>query len=165
MVLFFSARESRRDESRHPDKALRCTGVTRPKKIDCGQFRVCTRLLAPNTFGQFLGLCDTDEIAQAQPRADSSEVSEFGSRSSVSISSMAGESSGARRHGDQNCALRADVTSVRRATYRNHSSRVLRRRAVLDRCRFRTEATRVQGLLQFASKSRWCGRQNTGGTS
>jgi hypothetical protein len=83
----------------------------------------------------------------------------------VSISSMAGEPSGARRHGDQNCALRADVTSIRRATYWNHSSRVLRRRAVLDSCRFRIEAIGVHGRLQFASKSRRSRRQNTGGTS
>ena len=55
--------------------------------------------------------------------------------------------------------------SVRRATYWNHSSRVLRRRAVLDSCRLRIEAIGVQGLLQFASKSRRSLRQNTGGTS
>ncbi len=97
--------------------------------------------------------------------ATGSEISEFGSRSSVSISSMAGEPSGARRHGGQNCALRPNVTSVRRATHWNHSSGVPRRRAVLDSCRFRVEAIGVQGLLQFASKSRRSRRQNTGGTS
>jgi hypothetical protein len=105
------------------------------------------------------------DVQAGDSTPNGSEISEFGSRSSVSISSMAGEPSRAWRHGDQNCALRADVTSVRRATYWNHPSRVLRRRAVLDSCRFRIEAIGVQGLLQFASKSRWSRRQNTGGTS
>jgi len=66
-------------------------------------------------------------------------------------SSVASQPESAVRDGNQNRSVRAAVASVRRATYRNHSSGVFRPHAVLDGHRLRIEAIGVQGLLQFAS--------------
>ena len=83
----------------------------------------------------------------------------------VSIPSVASEPSSPRHYGDQNSALCANITSVRRATDWNHSSRVLGPYAVLDSCRPGIEAIGVQGLLQSTSHSRQSRRQNTGRSS
>ena len=82
------------------------------------------------------------------------------------IGSISGKQPSSPRHyGDQNSALCAHIASVRRATDRNHSSRVLGSYSVLDSCRPGIEAIGVQGLLQSTSQSRQSRRQNTGRSS
>ncbi len=76
-----------------------------------------------------------------------SAISQFGSRSTVPVPPMAGQSAGARSGKNQNGALRAPVASFRGTADRDLSARVLGPDLVLDDGRLGVEVARFQTLL------------------
>jgi hypothetical protein len=93
-------------------------------------------------------------VQSCDSKPNDSEISQLGSRSSVSISSMASQSKSARCDGNQDRPLCSAVAPVRGAIDWNDSSRVPRPTSVLDGGRFGNETLGFQKLLQPASSSR-----------
>jgi hypothetical protein len=75
-------------------------------------------------------------------------ISEFGSRSAISVSSMASQPANSGREGNQKCSLRSIVASVYRAIDFDYPSGMPGSVAVLDSDGFGLEAIGLQRLLQ-----------------
>ena len=100
-------------------------------------------------------------VQAGHSRCKPSEISEFRSRSVVSVSSMGGQPQNPRRYGNQNGSVYSLVSSVDRAINWNNPTRVFGPVAVLDGNGFRNKTCCVRGLLQQASNSRWSQGKNS----
>src|SRR5262249_48674852 len=87
------------------------------------------------------------DVQSSDSRAESAKIPQLGSRSAVSVPPMASQSSNTRDSGNQDCALRAALASIRRARHRYGSARIPRPASILDHDRSGDEANRFPTLL------------------
>src|SRR5262249_20878902 len=97
-------------------------------------------------------------VQSSDSKTGRSEILEFGSRSSISIPSVASQSACPRCEGNQNGALRSAVASVCGAIDWNDSSRVPGPNIILDGSRPGGEAPSLPALFQSTSHALGLGR-------